>query len=200
MILAIDPGIATCGWAVVTPGRGELVDLGVIISPPDSDVDGSTDRARRLAEQAALFRAIATAYAVTTIAVEAVSLGGPPKARLAMGMCLSLSWGALVMLAIDLGAALLEIRPKQWQGAIQEGAKKIDYDALFIAMTAHIRGTPGHEVVAEQLGAIAERHRNHALDAGGIGIFAALRPHLANRIVEARKGTPLHVERKDTTT
>jgi Holliday junction resolvasome RuvABC endonuclease subunit len=187
MILGVDPGIATCGWSVVVPNTGELVAIGAIISPHDRSEDDTTDRARRLAQQGDELRAIARRFGVTTIAAEAVSLGGPPKARLAMATCLSLSWGALVMLALELGAALLEIRPKQWQQAIQEGAKKIDYDALFNAISAHILQSPGHESVAEQLRRIAQGDRNHALDGYGIGLFAAFMPHLAKRIVERRK-------------
>lgn len=193
MILAVDPGIATCGWAVVVPGSGEIVELGSIISPHDSDVDGTTDRARRLALQATELRMIALQYGVTTIAAEAVSLGGPPKARLAMATCLSLSWGSLVMLAVELGAALLEIRPKLWQQAIQD-AKKIDYDKLFADIVAYIAAAPWGAAVLAMLYAIAESHQNHAADAGAIGVFAARRPHLANRIV-ARRQFP--VERKE---
>lgn len=186
MILAVDPGIATCGWAVVVPNSGEIVELGVVICPHDPDVDDTTDRARRLAEQSDALRRLSHRHRVTTIAAEAVSLGGPPKARLAMGMCLCLSWGGLVALALELGAALLEIRPKQWQHAIQPGAKRVDYDKLFASLVAYILRAPGHEHVAEQLRAIHEDDRNHALDACGIGMFCALRPHEATRIIKRK--------------
>jgi hypothetical protein len=188
VILGVDGGIETCGWAVVTT-RGAIVDIGVVISPRKPKVDITTDRARRVAKQSAVLREVALRYGVTTIAAEAVSLGGPPKARLSMGMCLSLCWGSLVSLALGCGATLLEVRPKLWQSAIQDDTEKIDYDSLFAALTNYIHATPGDSKAAEQLSAIAESHRNHAIDGAGVGVFAALRPHLANVIVERRTVT-----------
>lgn len=190
MILAVDGGIATCGWAIVEPSTAAIVELGVVCSPHDSDVDETTDRARRLAIQSATFRELATRHHITTIAAEAVSLGANPKARLKMGMCQSLCWGSLVMLALELGASLLEIRPKQWQGAIQDGAKKIDYDKLFADLVTHIQSMPGNADVSEQLESIPKSQRNHAIDGSGIGIFAALRPHLATAIIARLEAAP----------
>lgn len=183
MILAVDPGLATCGWAVVAPSTGEVVDLGVVISPSDPDADDTVDRARREAKQCAALLEVARRHRVTRIVAESVSLGGPPRARLPMALSLSLSWGGLCMLAIALGAELLEVKPKVWQHQCAPGLKRIDYDKLFAAIAAVLRCNPD---LTKLLRSIAESDRNHALDACGIGFVGALMPQLATVIVARR--------------
>ena len=77
----------------------------------------------------------------------------------------------LAALAVSLGAALLEVTPKQWQHAIDpEADGAIDYAAIERRLTTFVHGQ-----VAEQLAAIKRGDRNHAIDAVAIGLFAALR-------------------------
>lgn len=185
-ILAIDPGLATCGWAVVSPTTGTIYELGTIITPPLEGCDEWTDRMRRLNRQADELEAIARRHGCTRIAAEEASLGGPPKARLGMAIALCSSWGAIVGLARSLRVSLFAVPPKVWQHAIQPGAKKINYKTLFAALALHIAA--GSDCAA-QLRAIKAADQNHALDACGIGILAALRPHLTTRIVERRTTT-----------
>lgn len=192
MILAVDGGIATSGWAIVTPITGAIVELGAVLLPPIAGVDETTDRAMRAAIQATQLRAVAQRYEragtpIAAIAGEAVSLGGPPKARLAMATALNLCWGNLVMLAITRGVDLLEVRPKLWQHAVQGHSDAVDYEAIERAVVAHIQGMPGHELSLEQLLAIPQKQRNHPLDACCVGMFAARRRHECARIVEDGK-------------
>lgn len=171
MILAVDPGLATCGYAVVTPGTGRVLELGTLLSEPDPDVDDSTDRARRAWVQGHALGIVARRHGCSVVAAEAMSFGGPPKARFAMAVSLGLSWGVLASLAVAIGAELLEVPPKKWQRAVDPNCgKKVDYKVVFAKLSDFISGDP-----RAQLYAIAERHRNHAIDAVAIGLYAALR-------------------------
>ena len=171
MILAVDPGLGTCGWAVLRPRTGRVLDLGVITSKPTKGLDEWTDRARRASAQSHLLANIIEQYDCTTIAAEAVSVGGPPKARQRMTASLCLSWGSLVGLAEGMGLELYEVPPKQWQHAILPGVKRISYVELFAGLEAFIGAQQVH-----QLHAITASLRNHAIDAVGVGLFAALSP------------------------
>jgi hypothetical protein len=184
VILAVDPGLSTCGWAVVRPVTGAIVELGFIGSEREAAYDVSTDRIQRLAVQATTLAAVAGRHEVTRIIGEAVTLGGPVHVKLAMSVGLHLSWGVLTELARARGARLYEVRPQVWQDAIQpvRKGKKIDYPRLERAMAEHV----GPQVGA-QLACIGKADRNHALDACGIGMLLALRPQLATRIVMPAK-------------
>ncbi len=171
MILAIDPGLGSCGYALVRPRTARVIDLGVLTSSPTQGVDEHTDRARRAAVQAGLIADLADKHDCTVIAAEAMSFGGPPKARHAMAVSLSLCWGVLAGIANGMGIGLLEVSPKQWQHAITPGVTKINYDNVFEQLRAFV---DGQATVA--LHAIKKQLRNHALDAVGVGVFAALLP------------------------
>lgn len=179
MILAVDPGLAKCGWAIVRPGSGAIVELGVLAQDRENAYDVSTDRIQRTAVQSLLFGDLVVRHGITTIIGEAVTLGGPVHVKLAMSVGLHLSWGVLTALACDRGLALYEVPPKVWQHAVQPDRKKIHYPSLESAMASHV----GPQVGA-QLACIAAGNRNHALDACGIGMLYALRPQLATRIAK----------------
>lgn len=181
MILALDPGLATCGWAIVTPLTGQVLALGVLLSEPDRQLDDSTDRARRIAVQAEAIRTCALAQGCTSIAAEAMSFGGSPKARFSMAISLGLSWGAIAGVATALALELREVPPKVWQHAVAgvdaTSKTKVDYEVVFAKLARFVRGEARRD-----LARIAKRHRNHALDAAGVGVFTALRPSQATRI------------------
>ncbi len=171
-ILAVDPGLRTFGWAVVTPRTGWVVELGLIYQENDDEIAESTGRALRVWEQARRIAVVARRHGCTKIAAEAMSFGGPPNARFAMAISLGLSWGSLAALAVMLDADLCEVGPKVWQRAIDPHAKgKVDYPKVFAALGAFVTGP-----AATDLERITPSMRNHALDAVGVGVFAALRP------------------------
>lgn len=174
MILAVDPGQRTCGWAIVAPRTARVVSLGTLVLEPDDRVRKTLDRKARSERQADLLRELASAHRITAIAAEAPSLGGPPASRLAMAIALYGSWGLLTMLGRVRGVPVIEVPPKTWQRAIQPDAgKAVDYDKLFAELAAFIEGQAGRVLL--DLAAISKSHRNHALDAVGVGVFAALR-------------------------
>jgi len=184
MILAVDPGLATCGWAIVTPGSGRIRALGVLVQDRDDRYEVSTCRIRRANEQARVLAELVRVHGVTAIAAEAITLGGPLPVKLAMSVGLHLSWGVITAVAVERELELLEVPPKVWQHAVQPGRKKIDYGSLEASMGEHV----GPQVGAQLL-AIPKADRNHALDACGIGMLAALRPHEATRIIRRKAET-----------
>lgn len=170
MLLSVDGGNRTLGWAVVEDRTGRVLELGDLFQEPIAGLDDTTDRATRARNQARLFVAISRRHRITGIAAEAVSLGGAPKARLAMAIGINLCWGELVMLAEVLDVPLYEVPPKIWQRAIvPDSARSIEYDEVERRLTDYISGPP-----VDQLLAIPKARRNHALDAVGVGVYTAM--------------------------
>lgn len=170
MILAVDPGLATCGWAIVTPHTARVVAVGVLTSDHDPLVDEWTDRVQRVSRQAAKLAEVAKLYSARSIAAEAISCGGPPSARFSMGTSLCLSWGVLAGIACTLRIDLAEVAPKMWQHAVCPGVEKIDYGEVFKLLSTFVESH-----AAKSLWSIRPGLRNHALDAVGVGVYAALR-------------------------
>lgn len=181
MILAIDPGLGTCGWAIVDPSA-RVLDLGVILTERDKVLEEATDRARRADHQAEVLAEAAQRYNVAEIALEAMSFGGPPSARFHMAISVGLSWGVATGIARTLGLNLYAVPPKRWQRAVVPNAgKRLNY-ALVEAALEHYVGKQAFVA----LSCIAKGDRNHALDACGVGLFAALRPNEVE-VVRRRK-------------
>jgi Holliday junction resolvasome RuvABC endonuclease subunit len=178
MILALDPGTANLGWAIVS-SLGSVRSLGVVSQRPDPKLGKSTDRATRVRVQARLIRDLVREHGVTAIAAEAASFN-PRRFTMAVGLCMSI--GALTGAAAALDLVLYELPPKRWQHAVLDrapGARgKVDYDDVFRRLASFVgAGQAGHQLLA-----IPRSLRNHALDAVGIGIFTALQPDQATRI------------------
>src|SRR5207253_3029561 len=108
MILAVDPGIASCGWAVVRPRTGRVLDLGVLISKPAQGVDKSTDRARRIAWMASDLADVVEKYDCDGIAAEQMLFHGKINAVVSQ----LLPWCALLGLAVALDLDVLEVPAK----------------------------------------------------------------------------------------
>lgn len=185
MLLGIDPGYAKCGWSVVEPRTGRVLALGLIVTEQDKDADLSTDRARRVAQVGSELAEVVHMYGCTAIAAEQ-ALGHGAAAAVAANQ---LPWGAVIMLAVTYGLGLMEVRAKCWQLAVLGIDKgKVDYDEVESQLAEYVGAQ-----LADRLRSIKKADRNHALDAVGIGVLAALRPHLANVIVE-RRTTTFHME------
>ncbi len=177
MILAIDPGLATCGWSVVdrSPGRkGIVLDLGLILSTPNPDLDESTDRARRAFHQAIKLIALAQEWKCKLIVAEAMSFGGHPAARFQMAISLGLSWGVIVGVAASHGIEIREVAPKEWQHAVVGRPGKVEYTEVFDALHTYVEGMDPE--VVQKLLAIPRGKRNHPLDSVGVGVHEALHP------------------------
>lgn len=162
MILAVDPGIASCGWAVVRPRTGRVLDFGVWTSSPGV-AEKSTDRARRITNLADLLVDLAEDHDCTTIAAEQMLFHGKINAVVSQ----LLPWGALIGIAASLDMVLLEVPAKTWQAALL--GRKVPYDEL----ADHLKAFAVHQAEIKLL-AIAKSERTHALDAIGVGLYAAL--------------------------
>jgi Holliday junction resolvasome RuvABC endonuclease subunit len=147
MILGVDPGLATFGWARVDD-RGRPLALGVMLTESMPRIEKSLDRASRaawLAEQLT-----AQAQGCRLIVGEAMSF---PRQHNAI-TALALGWGVLAAVAVHLGTPLGEVPPKVWQGAIAT----TDYVALERRLTDHVRRC-GSEAAMRALRTIPARHR-----------------------------------------
>lgn len=184
MILGIDTGLATCGWALLDERRCELVDLGVVLTKKHGAEAVTIDRARRALTQAQVIAE--KAVGVKTIVVERMSF---PR-NMGAAVSIALSWGVALGLVsmLDPRPRLLAIAPQKWQREILPDTKgRVDYERLERAAAAHVRRR--HPRVRTALWRIPERHRNHALDAAMIALVAGLRPTHCDVIVD-RAGGP----------
>lgn len=175
MILSTDGGIATFGWAVVTPRTGRVVACGVLIQPARTDQYGvHEDRVRRASNQAAMLDRVITDHGVTRIAAEEMSF--PPRSSAAAKVGIGLSWGSLIGLAHGRleNTAIIVVPPKTWQRAIvpaKPGAKKsdaINYAEVYAALERYV------DVAELGLDQVPEKQRIHGFDAAGAGVYAAL--------------------------
>lgn len=143
----------------------------------------STDRATRVHAHARLWRDLIARHRLTAIAAEAASFN-PRRFNMAVALCMSI--GAMTGAAAVLGLELFELPPKRWQYAVlgrkPSDRSAVDYDEMF----RRLRAFGHHGRATEQLAAIPAGRRTHALDASGVGVFAAVRPEQATRIGGAR--------------
>lgn len=91
MILAIDIGLANCGWAVI--GRdGKVINCGVISTKKTKGINNTLDHwGRMLGLRTALSNILQTYVGVTHIAVEAISWPRNASATSKIGM----AWGVV---------------------------------------------------------------------------------------------------------
>ncbi len=173
MILALDTGLATFGWAIVAPRTGAVSACGVLLQKPNPKLGKHDDRLRRVTAQAHLLNDLIRTWKVWCVAAEEMSFAPRSSATAKIGI--GLSWGNVVGLASAYSARFIVIPPKTWQRAIvpaKVGEKEtaaIPYELVFKALTEFV------DLKATGLDKIANGLRNHALDAVGIGVFAALK-------------------------
>jgi len=175
VILGIDCGTATFGWALVDEA-GTVCDLGAIVQGVDNNVDKSTDSSRRVANQVDKLREMLSATRATAAVHEAGSYN-PRQFKMSVGLAMSI--GAVVGFARTWGIPLFELPPKRWQQAITGKPGKVDYDDVYRRVEQRVALW---QPAMDQLSAIKPRHRNHALDAAGIALCHAIDPSLATRV------------------
>lgn len=176
MILAIDPGLANCGWAVLRRGTARVIDLGILESKPDKAIAKSTDRGRRTATLVLKLRGIVQQHQCTAIAAEAMLFHGMINAVTS----LLLPWGAIVGLAVCEGIDLIEVEPKEWQHAVLGSNAAVDYQRLSNMLAIY-----AGDQVGVRMRTIAESKHTHVLDAVGVGLYAALTKRNAVRVHRA---------------
>jgi len=174
VILAIDGGLATFGYAVIDPRTIAIRACGVLIQKPDPKIGVHADRQRRAANQGALITRLMSEYYFATFAIEEPSFA--PRSSASAKIGIGMSWGLAQGLAASINAALHVLPPKLWQRAIvpaepgENPRAAIPYERVAAALDAYV------DLRETGLDRIAKGQRNHAMDAIGIGVYAALRP------------------------
>jgi hypothetical protein len=177
VIIAVDPGLATFGYAVVDE-RGVVHDLGVVTSESNAKKLGKhRDRRERLRVQARALDAVLRQWRERgTLALVAEEMSFK-RGKLTQIVSMALSWGDLVGLAVAHGATDRAVPPKTWQRALFEPDElaamgtSIDYTRVEAKLSQYAT-----EQCRDKLAAIARSKRNHALDAIGVGVYAAMTP------------------------
>lgn len=164
MILGIDPGLATFGWAHIA-NTGQVVGLGVLELPARGKRKDHAGRAQRQA--GSLLELLA---GVELVVAEALSF---PKHHAGVAS-LCLSWGVLVGACSARSVPIMGVRPQQWQhAAAQSDAPAVEYEALLSRLELHVERHGASTAVAA-LHRIAPSKRTHALDAVGVGLYGVV--------------------------
>jgi hypothetical protein len=180
MILGVDSGLATFGWALLDDSCCSFVDLGVVIAPKTDD-PVTLDRARRCVPHSRLLAK--KAQGVSVIVVERMSF--PPGAGMNAAVPIALSWGVVIGVhaMLEPSPKLLTIAPQRWQREVLPHAgRAIDYAELAYVAGQHLLRR--HPKAWSMLQRIDEKHHNHAIDAAMIALVAALRPHRCEVVEE----------------
>lgn len=176
VILGIDCGIGSFGWAKVEERTALVESLGVLMQEPDKSPPVALDRSRRLLCQAELVDSLCTD--VTAVVHEEASYN--PRI-FAQNVDLASCIGMVVTYAWAAGIPVYQMPPKRWQHAIA-GTKqpaKVDYNDVSCRVERRIECC-GQALLA--LCDIKPHHRNHAIDAAGIALCFAIDPTLATRV------------------
>lgn len=176
MILAIDPGMATFGFAVVTPSTGVVVDCGALVQPPKKRAASTLtgQRIECVERQAELVCALITRYGVSRIAAEEQSHA--PKGTAHSKIGLGMSWGSLIGIAVARSIELARVPPKTWQRGVvgledgEDPRAAIEYERVRIALRGYL-----DSVARTVVASLTKADETHVLDAIGIGVYAALR-------------------------
>lgn len=173
MIFAVDGGLATCGWAVVS-WHGRVDALGFFGSKPDPKLTVTADREARAARLADALGEAMRGHEIHTVVAERMSF--PPRAGHHAIASICLGWGVLTGIAQVLGLGFCGVAPKTWQRAVvpaafdekQTGA--IDYEVVYRELERYVTEQPA----APMLAAIPKSKRSHPLDAVGVGVYASM--------------------------
>lgn len=170
MILGIDTGLATFGWALLDEDRCRFLEVGVVTTRKVDGEKVSIGRARRLLGQAKILPAKMTGC--RAIVVEQLSF--PPGGVKAAAPIL-LSYGAVIGAAIASAptAELLTVAPKAWRSEVVPNASDGDegYERVYEVGSYLLRRHPAKA----SLERIRESHRTHAVDAAMIALAGHLR-------------------------
>lgn len=177
VILAIDTGSATLGWAHVTrPGR--IVNLGSLIQPQEEN-----EKTQEKAERRAVGitnRLLFAMAGVDGVAAEALSYPRNASAAAALALC----WGVIVATTTVQGLPRFPVPPKAWQRALlgirrgdtslakQFAGDKVKKREVARRMRLHIAET-GDQRAKDALAGLKGEAAGHALDAAAIGVFVA---------------------------
>lgn len=174
MILGLDPGLGTFGWARLS-SVGAVESIGVLELAPSKTKDYE-DRSHRQAS--VLLEQLA---GVDLVVAEALSF---PRAGRAGAISLCLSWGGINGACVARGIPVVRTRPQQWQHACLgdgQGRGAVDYDTLVADLERYVRRFGTTAAVAD-LDLIPPSKRGHPLDAVGVALWGLARGSTAPRV------------------
>jgi len=158
VILGIDPGFVSLGWALLdfSGARPRCLGAGVIRTKANPKARKCDDNKARIAKLARELRAIEQAHEPVIIAAEAQSWTRFQKADRALAM----AWGCIATLGELHAIPVLQFTPQEIKRSVAGGGSA-SKEAVQQALETHIDGA------AEHLAAIAKTQQNHAADALG---------------------------------
>lgn len=176
MILGVDTGNRTFGWARFDPAARRFDGLGAVELDRDKAVQKTDDQADRTATIASLLLVIADGCERWVIERMSFPPGG--QVPIALGFAVAVGVGRARR------AELYTVKPQDWQRAVlPESGKKVDYEQLERVVGDYVRRD---ERSAKQLHLLAPKLRTHALDAGAIAMMGAFRLTECRRIRERK--------------
>lgn len=119
VILGLDPGLASCGWALLAPGEGEgrVLGMGVVRTSKSHlkrQVLSSADDFRRSRELASQLAAVRGAHRVVAFAIEAMSLPRSSTVASKIGR----AYGVIAGLATAWDVPVVEASPQDVKFAV----------------------------------------------------------------------------------
>lgn len=174
MILGIDTGLATFGWALLDEDRCRFLEVGVVTTKKSRGKEGknvSLDRARRSLAQIDVL--VAKGTGVRAIVVEQMSF--PPGAGMNAAVPIALSYGAVLGIsrAVAPTAELLTVSPATWRREVVPGASDGEdgYQRVYEVGSYLLQRHPAKA----SLDRIKDSLRSHAVDAAMIALAGHLR-------------------------
>lgn len=160
MILAVDTGASSLGWALCESGF--VYDCGAELHPPRPGEPMQDSFQRRIKLQAQLIDSLLPR--VSAVYVEALSFPRNARAVASVSLC----WGALISLCHVRHVPIYAVTPKEWQHRLQSHKGKVDQKRLEGRIVAFLSRYCSRASLS--FGRLHPKARPHAADACGIGI------------------------------
>ncbi len=170
MILGIDTGMATCGWARFDTIGRRFVDLGAFATEKSQGKAKTDDQVDRI-------EIVADVLEMVTRDVEIIVVERMSFASAASIAPIALCMGAVVGLSRAAAARprVYTVKPQAWQRAVQPSAgKRVDYAEIERSVGEYVRRDRASE---RSLDSLPSDLRNHALDACAIALMGVYRLH-----------------------
>lgn len=176
MILGVDTGNRTFGWARFDHAKRRFDGLGALELVHDKSVQKTDDQGDRAITIAGLL--VALVRDCDTVVVERMSFPPGGQVPIALGFAIAIG----VARSQPHAPHVYTVKPQTWQRAVlPTSAKKVDYREISRVVGEYVRKD---ETSAHALDRLEPRLREHALDAGAIAMMGAFRLHECRRVKE----------------
>ncbi len=169
MILGVDTGMGTCGWARFDHARRCFDGLGAIATEQQRHKQKTDDQGDRIAQVAEALVVAMTGCDV--VVVERMSF--PPGGQVPIALGFAVVVG--IARTMPQRPRVYTAKPQTWQRAVlPDSGKRVDYDRLEQVIGEYVRRDAGSAIALDRLD---PKMRNHALDACAISLMGAFRSH-----------------------